>query len=93
MGIRQLIMKNNLGIGILLGAIAPLIAYLISTYTTLFEKTTSEKPMLIYAIAVFVNLLVLRFLFKVEKSALAKGVLVATFIATMLYILTHKLSI
>jgi len=54
-------MKNNLGIGILLGAIAPMIAYLVSTYTTLFEKTISEKPMLIYAIAVFINLLVIRF--------------------------------
>ncbi|MCS3556687.1 MULTISPECIES: hypothetical protein [Sphingobacterium] len=86
-------MKNNLGIGILLGAIAPMIAYLLSTYTTLFEKTISEKPMLIYAIAVFMNLLVIRFLFKGEKGALAKGVLVATFIATILYILTHKLSI
>ncbi|MEN5234521.1 hypothetical protein [Sphingobacterium faecium] len=86
-------MKNNLGIGILLGAIAPLIAYLISTYTTLFEKTVAEKPMLIYAVAVFINLLAIRFLFKGEKEALAKGVLAATCIATILYILTHKLSI
>ncbi|UZJ65171.1 hypothetical protein OKW96_02605 [Sphingobacterium sp. KU25419] len=61
-------MKNNLGIGILLGAIAPLIAYLISTYTTLFEKTIAEKPMLIYAVAVFINLLAIRFYSKERKK-------------------------
>jgi predicted tellurium resistance membrane protein TerC len=86
-------MKYNLGIGILLGAIAPLIAYLLSTYTALVEKMIPEKPMLVYAVAVFVNLVAIRFLFKGEKQVIAKGILVATFIATILYLFTHRLSI
>ncbi|WP_400262163.1 hypothetical protein ACFX5U_22280 [Sphingobacterium sp. SG20118] len=86
-------MKNNLGLGILMGAIAPLIAYLLATYTGLTDTLAPEKPMLVYVIAVFINFVALRFLFKREQDALAKGILVATFAASILYILTQRLSI
>lgn len=86
-------MRNNLGLGILMGAIAPLIAYLLATYTALTDTLAPEKPMLVYVIAVFINFVALRFLFKREQDALAKGILVATFAASILYILTQRLSI
>ncbi|UIR55719.1 hypothetical protein LZQ00_15795 [Sphingobacterium sp. SRCM116780] len=86
-------MKNNLGLGLLLGAIAPAVAYLLATYTQIVQTWTPQKPMMIYGVAVFINLIAMRFLFKGGKDAVAKGILMITFIATILYIFTNRLSI
>ena len=86
-------MKNNLGLGLLLGAIAPILAYLLATYTQIVQTWAPQKPMMIYLIAVFINLIAMRFLFRGGKDAVAKGILLVTFVATILYIFTTRLSI
>jgi hypothetical protein len=86
-------MKNSLIQGLLIGAIAPLIAFLLTVYTDLEIMLSSDKPIFLYVIAVGVNLITTRILFKKGYDATGRGVVLVTFIGALLLIFGTKLKI
>lgn len=85
--------KNSIIAGIIVGAIAPLLAYLVMTYTTLQQSYFAEKPIALYALAAVVNLVIIRFAYRGQKEALAKGVVLITFLAMIAFVVLTKFKI
>lgn len=86
-------MKNSLPIGLLLGVIFPFIAYILTKHTNLQTSFFLEKPIALYVIAAFINLIIFRFAYRAGKNAFAKGVLMMTFVAMILLIFGTGLKI
>ncbi len=49
--------------------------------------------MAIYTIAVLVNLVLLRFAYRDGKDQIGKGIVMMTFFAMILYLVTHKVTV
>lgn len=85
--------KNSIIAGIIVGAIGPLLAYLAMTYTTLQQSYFAEKPIALYVLAAVVNLVIIRFAYRAQKEALAKGVVLITFLAMIAFVVLTKFKI
>ncbi|MGJ1266279.1 hypothetical protein ACR78F_00500 [Sphingobacterium spiritivorum] len=83
--------KNNFLIGIALGIIAPLIAYLLTTYTALETMLAANKPAALYVIAGLANLVMLRYFYRNDKEQTARGIMLVTFAGTVILIYTLKI--
>ncbi|PUV23066.1 hypothetical protein [Sphingobacterium athyrii] len=86
-------MKNNLWIGLGIGLIFPLIAFLLVRFTDLELHFLPEKPMATYTIAVLINLIFLRFAYRSGNDHIGKGIIIMTFLAMILYLITHKVTV
>lgn len=86
-------MKNNLWIGVGIGAVFPTLAHVLVRFTDLELHFLPQKPMAIYTLAVLVNLVLLRFVYRAGNDHTGKGILVSTFLAMLLYLLTHKVTV
>ena len=85
--------QNSIFTGVILGSLAPLVAYLLMTYTSLQQDYFAEKPIAIYVLAAVVNIIILRFAFRGGKESLAKGIVLITFIAMLVLIYVTKLKV
>jgi len=85
--------KNNSWIGLGIGIVSPVLAYILVRFTDLELHFLPEKPMAIYTIAVLVNLVLLRFAYRSGKDHLGKGIIASTFLAMILYLITHRLTV
>jgi hypothetical protein len=85
--------KNNFWIGLGIGAIFPALAHVLVRFTDLELHFLPEKPMAIYTIAVLVNLILLRFIYRAGNDHTGKGIMVSTFLAMVLYLITHKITV
>lgn len=81
--------RNNLFFGVLLGVIAPLIAYLLSEHSPLGNHF-ADKPLTLYAVAGVVNLLILRYFYKQELTRTGGGIVALTFFGLVLLLLFKK---
>ncbi|GGH11474.1 hypothetical protein FAZ19_00475 [Sphingobacterium alkalisoli] len=86
-------MRNSLIQGLLIGAIAPLIAFLLTVYTDLEIVLSSDKPIFLYVVAAAVNLIMTRILFKRGYETTGRGVVLITFIGALLLVFGTKLKI
>ncbi|HAF32845.1 MULTISPECIES: hypothetical protein [Sphingobacterium] len=86
-------MKNNSWIGLGIGTVSPVLAYILVRFTDLELHFLPEKPMAIYTIAVLVNLVLLRFAYRSGKDHLGKGIIASTFLAMILYLITHRITV
>ncbi|WP_312789747.1 hypothetical protein [Sphingobacterium sp.] len=86
-------MKNNLWIGVGIGAVFPALAHILVRFTDLELHFLPQKPMAIYTLAVLVNLVLLRFVYRAGNDHTGKGIVVSTFLAMLLYLLTHKVTV
>lgn len=88
-------MKNNnsLPLGILVGAVFPFIAYLLTKYSNLQATFLPGKPLAVYVIAAVLNLIIFRFAYRSGKDIFAKGVLLTTFLAMVILIYVVKLKV
>ena len=81
-------MKNNLWIGMAIGLIFPMLAYLLTTYTTMSDRMFATKPFLLYIVAGAINLVLIRLFYRkttsLEKSA--KGVMLVTFLGMLVFL-------
>jgi len=84
--------RNNLLIGILIGCIAPGIAWVIFELLLHNDSLIMDKPGVPYLIAIGINLLVIRYTFKNEMENTAKGIAIVTF-AVMLAVFLLKINI
>jgi len=85
--------KNNSWIGLGIGTVSPVLAYILVRFTDLELHFLPEKPMAIYTIAVLVNLVLLRFAYRSGKDHLGKGIIASTFLAMILYLITHRITV
>ena len=85
--------KNSLLAGVLIGVIAPVLAYIISTYTTVQQSLFSDKPIAFYVIAAVINLIIVRFSFRAGQDKFAKGIVLITFLAMLVLIFASKLKV
>ena len=76
-----------------MGAIAPLLAFLLAHYSGLVESLLGEKRLGVYFLSVILNLLLVRFFYrgKPQKDRLAKGVMFITFVAMLVLLYIHKI--
>ena len=86
-------MKNNSWIGLGIGTVSPVLAYILVRFTDLELHFLPEKPMAIYTIAVLVNLVLLRFAYRSGKDHLGKGIIASTFLAMILYLITQRITV
>ena len=86
-------MKNNSWIGLGIGTVSPVLAYILVRFTDLELHFLPEKPLAIYTIAVLVNLVLLRFAYRSGKDHLGKGIIASTFLAMILYLITHRITV
>lgn len=75
--------KNNLLVGILVGAMAPLIAFFFVEYTALGDRF-ADKPLTFYAIAGAINLFLVRFYYKHQASKTGGSIMGITFIGLIM---------
>lgn len=85
-------MKNNIRIGLGLGAIFPLIAHILFVFTAIEQHFLPDKPMALYTIAVLINLVMLRFAYRSGKDQVGKGIIIITFLAMILYLIKNKIT-
>lgn len=85
--------KNTFALGLVVGGIFPLIAYLLTQYTNLLTTFMPEKPLAISVIVAVINLAIFRFSYRAGKEFFAKGVMLATFIAMVVFIYVIKLKV
>ncbi len=79
--------KDHFFLGVLIGTVAPMLAFLFSEYSSLSGRLNA-KPLMLYLIAVGINLLILRVLFRQEKERSGRGLVFITFfLALIVFIL------
>lgn len=76
-----------------IGAVFPAVAHVLVLFTDLELHFLPRKPMAIYTLAVLANLVLLRFVYRAGNDHTGKGILVSTFLAMLLYLLTHKVTV
>lgn len=81
--------KNNLFFGILLGLIAPVIAFIVSQFD-LTEINIGNKSLSFYAIAALLNLILMRYYYRNEMENSARGIILITFICAMAIFFFHE---
>lgn len=83
-------MRNNFWIGAGSGIIFPLVAYVVTTFTSIQASLFVHKPITLYVIAATINLVAVRFLYRKGKDAAANGIVFATFLAMILLIFVMR---
>lgn len=86
-------MKNSLILGILIGLLAPFIAFLlvkIDATPAFFDG----KPAGMYVVAATINLLLVRYFYRNDGDRLGQGIVIATFLGVILLMFNkHLLSL
>lgn len=86
-------MKNNFALGVALGVIFPLLAYVATTFTTVQTSLFAHKPIALYVFAATINLIGVRFMYRKGKEATANGVVLVTFLAMIILLFTSRNSV
>lgn len=85
--------KDSLFSGVIIGALAPIVAYLAMAYTTLQQSIFPDKPLALYVLSVVINLIIVRFAFRAGKVSQSKGVVLVTFLAMIVFVVVTKLNV
>ncbi|MGH2622504.1 MAG: hypothetical protein ACRDE7_02470 [Sphingobacterium sp.] len=86
-------MKNSLGLGLALGVIFPLIAFLLMQYTNVQMQLFSDKPSGLYVIAAAINIVGCYVCYKKEMEKLGNGLILITFLSMLLLVFTKNITI
>lgn len=76
----------------MLGLGAPVAAHLLSQFTT-WARILGGKEISLYVIAALLNLLLVRYYYRNEMEKTGRGVVLITFVATIILIFTKNLSV
>lgn len=86
-------MRDTLWIGTIGGFVGPLLAYLLTHYTTLQEQLFSDKPAGFYILAAGLNMVACWICYKKDLSATGNGFILATFLAMVMLVVTKSIAI
>ena len=84
--------RNHISLGLFLGALAPLLAYII-TYFDLTGIDLGEKKMSFYVLAALVNLLLVRYYYRNEMINTARGIILITFMGAIAVLFLRDVSV
>ncbi|KGE14692.1 hypothetical protein [Sphingobacterium deserti] len=86
-------MRNSIWIGVGLGAVFPLIAFALTTYSDWPARIFPTKPFAFYVISAAINLLLIRVFYRkaVPYDQVAKGIILTTFLGMLLFLYFFKL--
>lgn len=86
-------MKNSFWIGGLVGTAAPILAYVLSNFTKIQGDFFTDKPIALYVMAAFINLVIVRFTYRSGKESFAKGMIFITFVAMLVLVIVTRLKV
>ena len=86
-------MKNSLGLGLGLGIIFPVVAFLLMKYTDLQMQLFPDKPTGLYVLAAAINIVGCYICYKKELEKLGNGLILITFLSMLLLVFTKNISI
>ena len=81
--------RDNLFFGILIGSIAPLVAF-IMTHFNLTGIDIGNKSLSFYALGAILNLILMRYYYRKELGNTAGGIILVTFIGALLVFFLHE---
>lgn len=84
--------RNNFLFGALLGLAAPAIAHLLTRFTD-WAALLGGKDIGLYVAAALVNLLLVRYYYRHTMENTARGLILVTFVATIVLIFANNLSV
>lgn len=82
--------KNNLGLGVILGLPFPIMAYTLTNYTDIIIP---GKPSGLYVLALAVNMIGVWLAYRNERQELGKGIVLTTFLGMLLALFTKTVVI
>lgn len=85
--------KDSFILGFITGVLAPIIAFLLTTYTSFQQDYFANKPIALYVLAAVINLIVVRFIYRAGYEKFAKGIILLTFLAMLVLIFGSRVNI
>jgi len=76
--------NNNFFLGMVYGLVPPVLAWLIFAVWLKNDGVIMDKPAMPYLIAIGINLVMLRFSARAYQDKTSNGIMIATFICTLL---------
>lgn len=73
------------------GIVFPAIAYLLTSSP--LQAWVSDKPLGFYAVAALVNLILVRYLYRNNGEKTAQGIILITFVAVLVLLITQKVTV
>lgn len=86
-------MKDHIAVGVALGTVFPVLACLVANFTNINTNYFSEKPLAVYVLAVAINLITIRFIYRSGREATAKGIMLITFVAMVVAVLLLQVKV
>lgn len=86
-------MKNSLSLGLALGIIFPVVAFLLMKYTDLQMQLFSDKPTGLYVIAAAINIVGCYVCYKKGLEKLGNGLILITFLSMLFLVFTKNITI
>jgi len=83
--------KDRFLSGLLVGVISPAIAWFLVEILG-FNGEILGKKHLLYIASVVINLLLLRFFFRSDRTQIASGIIFSTFISALVFVILNRIS-
>lgn len=85
--------KDNMLLGLILGAILPFIAHVLTTYTEIIAQLMPQKPLGLYVLALTGNMIAVWYCYRNDRQQLGKGIVLITFLGMLLAVITKMVVI
>ena len=82
--------KDKFITGLLVGFVSPAIAFFLVEVLG-YDGEILGKKHLLYIASVVINLLLLRFFFRSDRSQIASGIIFSTFISALLFVILNRI--
>lgn len=88
-------MRNSFWLGLLIGIVFPLIAFLLAQYTDILTTVFKGRVIGLYGVALLLNMLLVRQCFRpsLQKDNIGKGIVMISFLALILFLYNYKISV
>ncbi len=85
--------KNSMLLGLMFGALLPIVAYLFTSYTEIIAQLMPQKPLGLYVLALTGNMIAVWHCYRNDRQQLGKGIVLVTFLGMLLAVITKTVVI
>ncbi|MFD2743191.1 MULTISPECIES: hypothetical protein [Sphingobacterium] len=85
--------KDSMLLGIVLGLILPIMAYVFTSYTDIIAQIMPRKPIGLYVLALTGNMIAVWYCYRNDCQQLGKGIVLVTFLSMLLAVITKTVMI
>lgn len=82
-----------MGLGLLLGAILPVIAHVLTKHSEVVAQLMPQKPLGLYVLALTGNMIGVWYCYRNDRQQLGKGMVLVTFLGMLLAVITKTVVI